>query len=121
MALKGTQRFPKTARLRKRAEFLKISRLGQKLHSTHFVIVSRSGEGPETRLGITVSGKVGNSVTRNRIKRQIREFFRRRRSSLGSGRDILVIARKNVADLDGNVIESELERVLSQRSLRRGL
>jgi ribonuclease P protein component len=67
-------------------------------------------------LGITVSGKVGNSVTRNRIKRQVREFFRRRRCLLRPGRDIVVIARKSAAGLGGRGVESELERILHQRS-----
>ena len=70
-------------------------------------------------MGITVSGKVGNSVTRNRIKRQVREFFRRRRSVL-PGRDILVIARKSAAGLGEGGVASELERVLEQRPSQRG-
>lgn len=40
---------------------------------------------------------------------------------LGRGRDVLVIARQGAAELGGSGIESELERVVSQRSLRRGL
>ncbi|HEX9788275.1 MAG TPA: ribonuclease P protein component [Candidatus Binatia bacterium] len=117
--MKGTERFPKTARLRKRAEFLKLSRIGQKLHSANFVIISRANDGPECRLGITVSGKVGNSVTRNRIKRQVREFFRRRRAGLRTGTDILVIARKSAAGLDGESVAAELERTLNPRSPQR--
>jgi ribonuclease P protein component len=119
ISLKGTERFPKSARLRKRAEFLKLSRFGQKLHSANFVIISRANDAPESRLGITVSGKVGNSVTRNRIKRQVREFFRRRRGLL-PGRDVLVIARKSAADLGAGGVVSELERVLERRPSERG-
>ena len=72
-------------------------------------------------MGITVSGKVGNSVTRNRIKRQVREFFRRRRALLRPAADVLVIARKNAAGLGSRGIESELERILNRRSLQREL
>jgi ribonuclease P protein component len=71
-------------------------------------------------LGITVSGKVGNAVIRNRIKRQVREFFRRRRAALRPGTDILVIARKGAAGLAGQSIESELGRAFNHQSLRRG-
>ena len=101
MTLKGTERLPKSARLRKRAEFLKLSRTGAKLQSANFVVISSTNDRPESRLGITVSGKVGNSVVRNRIKRQVREFFRRRRAELRPGTDILVIARKSAAGLAG--------------------
>jgi ribonuclease P protein component len=118
MTLKGTERLPKSARLLKRAEFLKLSRTGAKLQSASFIVISSTNHRSDSRLGITVSGKVGNAVTRNRIKRQIREFFRRRRTGLHPGRDILVIARKSAAVPDRPDIESELARVFSHPSLR---
>ncbi|HEX5022610.1 MAG TPA: ribonuclease P protein component [Candidatus Binatia bacterium] len=120
MTLKGTERLPKTARLLKRAEFLKLSRTGAKLQSTSFIIISCTTDRPESRLGITVSSKVGNSVIRNQIKRQVRECFRRRRAALRSGMDIVVIARKSAAGLAGASIANELGRVFSHQSLRRG-
>ena len=78
----GTERFPKTARLLKRAEFVQLSRRGFRVQSANFIIISSANQRPQSRLGITVSAKVGNSVVRNRIKRQVRECFRRRRSAL---------------------------------------
>jgi ribonuclease P protein component len=113
----GNQRFPKTARLRKRPEFLKLSRTGSKFQSVNFVVIGKANDGAESRLGITVSGKVGNSVVRNRIKRQVREFFRRCRADLPQAADYLVIARNGAATLANNLIACELERAfLNQRS-----
>ncbi|HKY06622.1 MAG TPA: ribonuclease P protein component [Candidatus Binatia bacterium] len=108
---------PKSARLLKRAEFLRLSRTGAKFQSASFIVISGTNHRPESRLGITVSSKVGNAVIRNRIKRQIREFFRRRRIELRPGVDILVIARKSAAELTRPGIESELTRAFGQRSL----
>ena len=51
------------------------------------------------RLGITASRKVGNAVRRNRFKRRIREWFRRRRGELEPGLDLVVIARKSGVSL----------------------
>jgi ribonuclease P protein component len=119
MTLKGSQRLPKAARLRKRREFQKLSQAGAKLQSANFVVISGGNGGQECRLGITVSGKVGNSVTRNRIKRQVREFFRRRRADWQPGTDFLVIARKSAAGLAGRAVASELARAFADRSLRR--
>jgi ribonuclease P protein component len=118
MSPTGNERFPKTARLRKRPEFLKLSRDGSKFQSANFVVISNVNEGTESRLGITVSGKVGNSVTRNRIKRQVREFFRRRRSELPKATDFLVIARNSAAGLAHDLIVGELERAFTQRRNR---
>src|SRR5512135_2748660 len=60
--------FPKHERLLKRADFVRISGQGQKLHTTNFLILWCASPGPAPRIGITVSGKVGNAVVRNRLK-----------------------------------------------------
>lgn len=70
-------------------------------------------------MGITVSGKVGNSVIRNRIKRQVREFFRRRRAALPHGVDFLVIARKSAVNLPSSVLDNELAKSFSPQRSRR--
>jgi ribonuclease P protein component len=118
MSARGRERFPKTARLRKRPEFLRLSRTGRKVHAAHFVVIIKSNGLAAARLGVTVSGKVGNSVVRNRIKRRVREYFRRRQEML-SGIDILIIARTSAADLSSRFIEVELDNsLLNQRSFR---
>ena len=119
MASRGSERFPKSARLRKRPQFLNLSRIGSKIHSANFVVISKSHDGPSNRLGITVSGKVGNSVVRNRIKRQVREIFRRRQSTLTPPTDFLVIARNSAATIINSLIARELESVFVQPRLRR--
>ena len=63
------------------------------------------GPGPEPhgRLGITVSKRVGNAVTRNRIKRWVREFVRQQPATawLPPGQDVVVIAKARAARADG--------------------
>ena len=63
------------------------------------------------RLGVTVSRKVGNAVVRNRVKRRIREWFRRDGQTLVAGRDIVVIARSSAAGLSGTAASAELCRI----------
>src|SRR4051794_32785846 len=120
MALKGSEKLPKTARLRKRPEFLSLSRTGKKIHSANFVFISKKNDMSESRLGITVSGKVGNAVVRNRIKRLVREHFRRHRNEIAAGTDVLVIARPSAIRLSAPLLFEEVGRVLCQgRSGRR--
>jgi len=119
MALTGSERFPKTARLRKRPQFLKLSRTGSKFQTAHFVVISKTNDAIESRLGITVSGKVGNSVVRNRIKRQVREFFRRHRAELPKATDFLIIARDSSATLANELIARELDQALAKQRNRR--
>ena len=120
MSRLGSERFPKTARLLKRSEFLRISNTGAKFHSANFVVISSANSECESRLGITVSGKVGNAVIRNRIKRRVREFFRHRRAAFRSNLDIVVIARKSAACLPSKNLDDELEKILANPSGRRG-
>jgi ribonuclease P protein component len=98
---------------------LRLSRSGYKIHSENFVVISKSSDHAGSRVGITVSGKVGNSVIRNRIKRQVREFFRRRRATLPQGVDFLVIARKSAVDLPSSVLDNELAKSFSPQGGRR--
>ncbi|HEU0264514.1 MAG TPA: ribonuclease P protein component, partial [Geobacterales bacterium] len=68
--------FRKSVRLRQRADFLRLSAQGRKLHTAHFLILRGIPQTDSGRLGITVTRKVGNAVIRNRIKRLLREFYR---------------------------------------------
>lgn len=100
--------FPSVYRLRKNREFNRVREMGCKRHTPHFVIiVLRRQEGP-TRLGLTVSRKVGNAVRRNRVKRLVREFFRTRYDCLPRHSDISIIARKGASELDYSLVLNEL-------------
>lgn len=104
--------FSKLSRLRKRREFLFVqhSRASRKIHGSHFLVIvtPRVLPGPSAyleneveggRVGITVTKKVGNAVTRNRIKRWVREFVRHHQAWLPAGHDVVVIAKKSAAQL----------------------
>jgi ribonuclease P protein component len=56
---------------------------------------------------------------RNRIKRQVREFFRRRRGELPEATDLLIIVRQGAAELPGKTLLGELDRLLTQRRQRK--
>ena len=98
---------------------MRLSRSGYKVHSENFVVISKTSDHAESRVGITVSGKVGNSVIRNRIKRQVREFFRRRRAVLPQAVDFLVIARKSAVNLPSRLLNDELAKSFSPQRGRR--
>jgi ribonuclease P protein component len=62
-----------------------------------------------TRLGTTVSRKVGIAVKRNVVKRRIREWFRRNRESFPPQRDVVVIARPGAAALPARQLDEQLD------------
>lgn len=73
------------------------------------VVVASARTSQCPRLGITVSRRVGNAVVRNRVKRHVREWFRRARPGLQPDLDVVVIARREAATLRFD----ETERLLS--------
>ncbi|MBW2496252.1 MAG: ribonuclease P protein component [Deltaproteobacteria bacterium] len=81
--------------------------------------VGRAGDDPSarttvagSRLGITASRKVGNAVRRNRFKRRVREWFRRRRLDLDPPVDLVVIARRSGAALEMAELDQRLSGLL---------
>lgn len=113
--------FGKADRLRKSGEFIQLQRQGARHQSGHFVLYGLGGAKDErSRLGITVSRRVGNSVVRNRLKRRVRECYRLKlRAMLPAGVAMVVIARRGAGELKWMAIDAEL--LASVTNLRRRL
>jgi ribonuclease P protein component len=107
----------RAARLRDARDFGRVNRTGVRRAGRHFVaVVAPAGPGSveAPRLGLAVSRRVGNAVARNRVKRRVREWFRRERSSLPAGTDWVVIARAGAAELDAAAVVRELSELASR-------
>jgi ribonuclease P protein component len=116
------ERFPKEVRLRRRAEFLKVQETGQKFPQDAFLALALANGRPDgvTRLGLTVSSKVGNAVVRNRIRRRLRELFRRRAQRLPAGLDVVLIARSAAAQVEAPALSAAFERLATGLARRYG-
>jgi ribonuclease P protein component len=106
-----TFHFNKSDRIRKRTEFISLSKNGHKLKNEHFIAAVRPGRSKVTRLGITVTKKIGCAATRNRIKRLTREYFRLNRHRTKGIWDINIIARKESSAISSKIAFSSLERL----------
>ena len=104
--------FAAADRLHRSAEFLRLQRIGVRFQSPHFVLYAgRLDYEPErSRLGVTVSRRIGNAVVRNRVKRRVREIFRKviRARAAAAGTSIVVIARGGAGALESAAIGDEL-------------
>jgi ribonuclease P protein component len=96
----GGERLPRSLRLRRRKEFLRIQRLGVKVSSHPILALALENPWGVTRVGITISSKVGNAVVRNRIRRRLREIFRTHREHLPRGIDLVLIATPRAPEAD---------------------
>ncbi len=95
---RGAHRLPKEERLRTRAEFLRVQQGGRSVRSGPLVLAIQPNDLGRRRVGLTVSRKVGNAVTRNRVKRWLREVWRHHRDALPDSVDVVLIARPSAAD-----------------------
>jgi ribonuclease P protein component len=101
--------------VRRRAEYLAIQNGGRRVGGTHLLLFARAGSG---RIGITVSRKVGGAVVRNRVKRWIRECYRRRRSEFPGHVDMVVVARNAAAGAGQDGICRELSALARRLGAR---
>lgn len=110
--------YPGVHRLRKSWEYQLVRKMGCKFNTPHFVLLVFDNLGQSSRLGITASRKVGNAVTRNRLKRIVREFFRKNRCLYPGLRDYSVIAKRSAAQLSSAEIDAELGSVFLKTVIR---
>ncbi|MCP4660180.1 MAG: ribonuclease P protein component [bacterium] len=108
------QKLGRHQRLRRRADYLRCYRQGRKRHGSLATLHVHPNEEREARLGITASRKVGNSVLRHRVKRRVREIFRRweGRDSLPQF-DIVVHLKPEAGRVGFWDLASELQHLLS--------
>lgn len=103
----------KEQRIKKNEEFSKVFKQGHSVANRQFVLYVLPKEGQVAfRLGLSVSKKVGNAVTRNRIKRYIREVFQSQKDLLAANVDYVVIARKPASDMSLLEVEQSLLHVM---------
>ena len=130
-----SETFSKDDRLRKRREFEECYATGVRVSGRHIQVFllddprgQPTGDRPtgapsRPRLGISVSRRVGNAVTRNRVRRRLREIFRRTRPQLSIGAARLVInARPSCAAAAFSELledyRSAVSRAISRRTRR---
>lgn len=84
-------RFPKTIRLRTKAEFDRVYAAKCKAADGVLLLFAVPNGLLHPRIGLSVSRKVGNAVVRNRLKRWLREAFRLSQHTLPAGCDLVAI------------------------------
>ena len=105
--------FPREARLLKRRDFLEVQERGKKVAAGPLVgLVAASPDGT-SRLGLTVSSKVGTAVVRNAVRRRLRELFRKRRDRWPGGMHLVVVARPSAREASFEALRRAVDTLLS--------
>ncbi|MBF0461466.1 MAG: ribonuclease P protein component [Magnetococcales bacterium] len=107
------ERFPKSARLLDGTDFRSVTAAGRKIGGRFFLLFALATVCSNARLGLTVSRKVGKAVVRTRVKRQMREFFRRNRPELADGLDFVLIARPQAGGATSEALRRDLQKLFA--------
>lgn len=113
---RGDQRFRREERVRKRREYLEVYEKGKKFGGTFFYAYFLLNQLQHSRLGLTVSRKVGRPVQRNQVKRRLREVFRLNKDRLYPPCDVILNARRSAVEATFRALEDEFLRVAGKWS-----
>jgi ribonuclease P protein component len=107
------ERLRPAERLRRRADYLRCYRIGRRRHGSFAILYFAPNQLGHPRIGITASRKVGKAVVRHRLKRRIKETYRRwkRRGTLPA-MDLVVHLKPEAGTAEFSAFRAELLRLL---------
>ena len=104
---------PETS-LKLNSDFRRVYARGKSTVSPRVVVYCRKNRQGKNRLGFTVSKKLGNAVTRNRVRRRLREIARLNAAEMKQGYDLILVARTRAVDSEFGKLETDVLRCLEQ-------
>jgi len=108
----------KVFRLKKKKDFEKIARSGKTVNSDFLVLKVASNDIKETRVGFVCSKKISKkAITRNRIKRQLREVVKKNLPDLKQGYDIVLFSKTGILNKDFFEIKADAEKAFKKAKL----
>ena len=91
----GTNRFPAAERLRTDREFREVVRKGERVSTPHYTVYRDSLGGGLRQIGVSAGKRAGDSASRNRVKRLLREFYRLHKGAFPAGTRTAIVVRKS--------------------------
>ncbi len=93
-------------------------RRGRQVSGSNLVVhYARRTSGGPTRIGFSVSKRVGGAVIRNLVKRRLREAVRHQVAALYGGWDLVVTARPSAAGVGYPVLAAELDDLFTRADM----
>ena len=102
-------KFKETEGLKKDSDFRNVYKRGNSYANKYLVMYTLENNLTTSRIGISVSKKVGNAVVRNKTRRRIKEAYRLNIDEhIKKGYDVVFIARVNIKDVDYEAVEKAI-------------
>ena len=106
-------------KLKKNYQFKKVYNEGKYYVEKFVVMYIISNDSNFNRVGFSVSKKVGKSVVRNKIKRRMKEAYRKFADTAKLGYDIVFTARAGSGSADYSMIENNIISILKRAKLKK--
>lgn len=97
-------------RILRRADYLATYATGRRHVGRWLVVFVRATDRPAARLGVTITKKTGRAVVRNRLRRRLKELFRRS-SGFSAGQDVVVNVRPGAEKTEFRELARDLDRL----------
>ena len=91
--------------------FRRVYDSGKKIHARFFTAFILPNSQEQSRVGITATRRIGNSVERNRLRRRVRELYRRNKWRVPPGVDIVINVKDGLARAGYDEIEQDFARL----------
>lgn len=98
-------------RLRKNIEFKKVYKTGKNYWNRNLIVFIRKNGRENTRIGVSITKRIGNAVVRNKLKRRIKSINEDYINFIKSGYDIVIIPKKNAVGLTFKDLESAVKHI----------
>jgi ribonuclease P protein component len=106
-------------RIRKAADFQRVRARRRSWAHPLLVLYAAENGAEQSRVGVVAGRWVGKAVTRNRVKRRVREAVRERYAQIAPGYDLVWVARPDLADADHAALVAAVEQLLRRARLLR--
>lgn len=103
----------KKFRIRKNMEFQNIYKVGKSYWNRNLVLYVKKNGLNETRVGYTITKKIGNAVTRNKMRRRMKEIYRLNFHNIKEGYDLIFIAKRSIVNISYDELESSMIHIMS--------
>ena len=117
MTYKRIFKFTKDNRIKSKGEFQLVYNTGRSIVDGLSVLYVLRSENAKIKIGLAVGKKIGNAVVRNRIKRLMRETFRKYKDQLKENTQIVWVARKKLQSADLKTYERVFLRLAKRAAL----
>ena len=91
--------------LKRRSDFQRVYRTGRSWANRYFVLYAFESDRLEGKVGFAAGKKLGCAVTRNRVKRLLRETYRHHQDLVRPGLALLLVGRKAMVNVKCDLVE----------------